>query len=204
MDYFFRWLPMAVLAGMMAVAKLRAWIMHRRGLRVVVVDLHRPKSEMLHDSLVIAVAAFWFYLLIAEAWPLSLTWLPDPLTRKLLDAVSVRIVGMAMLILAPVLYAAALGAMSTSWRIGIDRQQPGPLVTSGVFAWSRNPIYAAFDLVVCGTILIHGRVVFLLVGAIFMLLIHGVVLREERFLADRFGDEFQRYRRRVGRYFPWW
>jgi protein-S-isoprenylcysteine O-methyltransferase Ste14 len=36
-----------------------------------------------------------------------------------------------------------------------------------------------------------------------MLLIHGVALREERFLAERFGDDFQAYRQRVGRYSPW-
>ena len=35
-----------------------------------------------------------------------------------------------------------------------------------------------------------------------MLLIHGVALREERFLAERFGEAFQTYRRQVGRYSP--
>ena len=57
---------------------------------------------------------------------------------------------------------------------------------------------------IVGTLLIHGRVIFFLLGAAFMLLIHGIVLREERFLAERFGDDFRAYCRRVGRYLPRW
>jgi protein-S-isoprenylcysteine O-methyltransferase Ste14 len=76
-------------------------------------------------------------------------------------------------------------------------------VASGVYAWSRNPIYAAFFLSIIGACLIHGRVIVLLTGAALMLLIHGVSLREERFLAVRFGDDFRAYCQRVGRYTPW-
>jgi protein-S-isoprenylcysteine O-methyltransferase Ste14 len=94
--------------------------------------------------------------------------------------------------------------MGASWRIGIDRQQPGQLVTSGLFAWSRNPIYLAFDLLVVGAFLIHGRSLFLILGAAMMLLIHAIVLREERFLDAKFGDAFRNYRKRVGRYLSIW
>ena len=43
------WLPLVVLTIMMTVSKLRAFAMHRRGLRVIVVDRHRPWKDVLHD-----------------------------------------------------------------------------------------------------------------------------------------------------------
>jgi protein-S-isoprenylcysteine O-methyltransferase Ste14 len=198
-----RWLPLVTLLAMMFAAKVRAAIMQRRGLRVIVVDWDRPRRDLLYDTLVIAVALFWIYLLLAEAWPLSLGWLPDCLTRKIVDATLSKIVGAVLVLAAPLLFAAALQSLGESWRMGIDREQPGPLVASGLYAWSRNPIYAAFFLVIVGAWLIHGRVVVVLFGAALMLLIHGVALREELFLAELLGDFFQAYRQRVGRYSPW-
>jgi protein-S-isoprenylcysteine O-methyltransferase Ste14 len=194
---------LVTLLAMLLAAKRRAFWMQRRGLRVIVVDWDRPRSQILYDTLVIAVALFWIYLLVAEAWPLLLGWLPDWLTNKVFDAVPVKILGGLLILAAPLLFAAAIRSLGESWRMGIDREQPGPLVAGGLYAWSRNPIYAAFFLLIIGTCLVHGRVVVILVGATLILLIHGVSLREERFLADRFGDEFRAYCRRVGRYSPW-
>ncbi|MEX2308179.1 MAG: isoprenylcysteine carboxylmethyltransferase family protein [Pirellulales bacterium] len=197
------WLPLAMLFAMMLAGRLRALAMRRRGVRAIIVDLRRPIRERLYDTLMIGVAILWIYLLVAAAWPLSLAWLPGWLTAKIVDSRAVKLVGAALTLAAPVLYAAALHSMGTSWRIGIDQQKPGPLVTTGVFAWMRNPIYTAFDLAFLGPFLIHGRLIFLLVGAVLMLLIHGIIRREERFIAERFGDAFHAYRARVGRYSPW-
>jgi protein-S-isoprenylcysteine O-methyltransferase Ste14 len=108
-----------------------------------------------------------------------------------------------MLLAAPILFAASLRSFATSWRIGIDREHPPPLVTSGVFAWTRNPIYTAFDMIIIGAFLVHGRLVVLLVGLIMIVLVHGVVLREERFLDQQFGDAFRKYTKRVRRYGVW-
>jgi protein-S-isoprenylcysteine O-methyltransferase Ste14 len=200
MNRILDWLPLVVLIVTLSAAKVRAWVMQRRGQRVVIIDWKRPLSEMLYDTLMIAVALCWIYLLVAEAWPFTLAWLPAWLTRSLIDYLPVRLVAAAILLAAPLLFAMALLSFQNSWRIGIDREQPPPLVTSGVFAWTRNPIYTAFDLIIIGAFLIHGRVIFLLFGIVLVLLVHGVVVREERFLEQQFGDVFRDYRQRVRRY----
>jgi protein-S-isoprenylcysteine O-methyltransferase Ste14 len=203
LDRILAWLPLITLLAMMFAAKVRAAIMQRRGLRVIIVDWDRPLRELLNDTLVIALASFWIYLLFAEAWPLSLNWLPDWLTKRIVDATPLKIIGAMLVLAAPLLFAAALRALGESWRMGIDRDQPGPLVAGGLYSWSRNPIYAAFFLLIVGACLIHGRIIVLLVGAALMLLIHGVALREERFLVERFGEDFRSYCQLVGRYSPW-
>jgi protein-S-isoprenylcysteine O-methyltransferase Ste14 len=198
-----RWLPLVTLAVMLLAAKVRAFVMQRRGLRVMVVDWDRPLNELIYDTLLIVVALCWIFLLVAEAWPLSLAWLPDWLTTQIVARLPAKVIGAVLVLIAPALFAAALRSLGESWRMGIDSEQPGPLVTSGLFAWSRNPIYLAFDLLIIGAFLIHDRVIFLLLGAALVLFVHGIVLREERFLASRFGEEFRAYYRRVGRYLPW-
>jgi protein-S-isoprenylcysteine O-methyltransferase Ste14 len=192
------WLPFATLAAMMVASRLRAVAMRRQGVRVIVWG--RSGKEYLYDKLLGFVFLFWLYLLLADAWPLSLAWLPEWLTMELVVALPAKLVGALLLIAAPALFAGAVRSLGTSWRMGVDRQTPGPLVTTGLFAWSRNPIYAAFDLTFVGAFLIHGRVVYLLLAVVLVLLLHGIILREERFLAERFGEAFAEYCRRVGRY----
>jgi protein-S-isoprenylcysteine O-methyltransferase Ste14 len=151
----------------------------------------------------IVVALFWIYLLVAGAWPLSLGWLPNWLSATLMNSHASKLAGAVLVVAAPVLYVAALRSMGVSWRIGIDQNTPGPLATGGLFAWTRNPIYTAMDLLIIGSFLTHGRVIYLIVAAVMMLFLHGIIRREERFLAARFGDAFGTYCARVGRYSPW-
>jgi protein-S-isoprenylcysteine O-methyltransferase Ste14 len=73
-------------------------------------------------------------------------------------------------------------------------------VTHGIFAWSRNPIYIALDLLVAGTFLLQGRLLFLILAAAIGALLHELILREETFLAQRYGETYRRYCARVRRY----
>ena len=90
--------------------------------------------------------------------------------------------------------------MGTSWRIGIDPDSDQRLVTSGVFGVSRNPIYLALDLIAAAVFLMSGSLFFLVSGIVVIAGIHVQILREERFLASAFGEEYERYRARVARY----
>ena len=87
--------------------------------------------------------------------------------------------------------------------MSIDRKTPGSLRTNGVFAWTRNPIYLGFDLMVSGTFLIQGRLHLLLIALILAMVLHQQIRREERFLTGRYGDAFDSYCARVGRYINW-
>lgn len=63
-----------------------------------------------------------------------------PITQ--LDKQSIKYVGLAVLCIALVWTVIAQGHMSNSWRIGIDIETKTELVTSGLFAISRNPIFS--------------------------------------------------------------
>lgn len=78
--------------------------------------------------------------------------------------------------------------------------EPTVLITSGPYAWSRNPMYAAWTLIYIGTICIINSVWLLLLLPVALALTHFVVLREEKKLEELFGDSYSDYRQNVRRY----
>ncbi|OHD59900.1 MAG: hypothetical protein A2014_02670 [Spirochaetes bacterium GWF1_49_6] len=99
-----------------------------------------------------------------------------------------------------VLFILAAIQMGGSWRIGIDDKHPGGLVTSGVFSFSRNPIYLFFFSFSTGIFLINGTIIFLVWICLFFPIIHSQVLLEESFLESQFGDRYRAYKKKVRRY----
>ena len=75
------------------------------------------------------------------------------------------------------------------------------LVTGGIFAISRNPIYLGDLLILCGWLLWLGNPLGLLVAASFVLWLTLLQIRhEEAALVARFGDDYRTYCRRVRRW----
>ncbi len=75
------------------------------------------------------------------------------------------------------------------------------LITSGVYAWTRNPIYVGGSAALLGFAAAAGLDwLFVLYVVSFLALHFGVVLPEERYLLRRFGDTYCRYRAGVPRY----
>lgn len=199
----FDYVLIATVAGGLCLGVARAMWMHFNGVRVVVVDWQRTAGQMLGDSIMVIALLAYCYLTLAYAWPLPRGWTPSWGAAVLLDWTAAKVVGAALLCAGTVIYAAALWGMGASWRIGIDRKTPGGLVTTGIFAVSRNPIYLALDAMTVGTFLIQGRLIFAVLALVIVSLIHETILREERFLTAQYGDAFADYRLRVGRYWSW-
>jgi len=57
--------------------------------------------------------------------------------------------------------------------------------------------------VTIGTFLLQGRLVFLALALVMVTMLHEQIQREERFLAQAYGDAYRDYRTRVGRYLTW-
>jgi len=75
------------------------------------------------------------------------------------------------------------------------------LVTTGVHAWTRNPIYLGFFLMYAGIgIAARSPSVLALTLPLAVTIRYGVVAREEAYLERRFGDTYRDYRSRVRRW----
>jgi protein-S-isoprenylcysteine O-methyltransferase Ste14 len=76
------------------------------------------------------------------------------------------------------------------------------IVTSGPYAYSRNPLYIAIGLLFAAIALACNSAAMLAMIPPWYLIMHfGVVLREERYLAAKFGATYTAYQRQVRRWF---
>jgi len=75
------------------------------------------------------------------------------------------------------------------------------VITTGPYRFSRNPIYLSFTLLQLGLGVWANSA--WLVGMLIptlLLMSYGVIAREERYMAQKFGDEYLRYRASVRRW----
>ena len=102
--------------------------------------------------------------------------------------------GLVCLALAALLTVAALLEFARARTTVIPHQMPSALIQSGVFRWTRNPIYLADVLILAGFALIWGSVL----GVLLVLLLAVVLERrfirpEEGRLQSEFGEAFEAY-----------
>ena len=77
------------------------------------------------------------------------------------------------------------------------------LVTTGIFAHCRNPLYVGNILVLAGLGIASNSLIFMAVFLpIFLFFYQAIVLAEENFLAGKFGEQYAEYCRKVNRWIP--
>jgi protein-S-isoprenylcysteine O-methyltransferase Ste14 len=181
-------LTIVLLLGMVLT---RALMMKRKGVEA----LHFGKIDKT-DFLIPPFALFYFYTVFAAAFGFPLVS-----TQKFFRSEIIPWIGVFFCLAGLLLLLWSLVSFGQSFRVGIDTEHPDKLITTDVFAFSRNPIYVAFALILFGQLLIFSNwilLVYLLAG---IWLFHRQVLREEDYLKKHYGKEYLEYCSRVRRYF---
>ena len=91
--------------------------------------------------------------------------------------------------------------MKDSWRAGINTAGDTKLVTKGIYAFSRNPAFLAFDFLYIGILLMYFNPLLLGATVFAMVMLHLQILQEEKYLPQLFGEEYLEYKKNTGRYF---
>jgi len=188
MQRYFAALTLLLLVGLVWG---RALWMRKKGIKAI-----RFGEIDKKDFLIPPFAFFYFYIVFAAAFGF-----PSPARGELFCSDSVSWIGVLLCLAGLIVFVLSLASFGKSFRVGIDQDHPDKLVTTGIFAFSRNPIYVAFGFVWLGEFLVFSNWILLIymVGAV--CLIHRQVLREEEFLRKHYGQEYFEYSARVRRYF---
>lgn len=175
---------------LLAMVLTRVQLLKRRGVTAIKFgELDKT------DFLIPPFAFFYFYLIFANAY----RW-PTVVHKEFYHSSWVSWIGTLSCAVALLLILLSLVSFGMSFRIGIDTDRSDKLVTSGIFALTRNPMYVAFGLVLLGEFLIQPNWILLAYLATGIGLLHRQVLREEDYLGQHYGEEYRAYCKRVQRY----
>jgi protein-S-isoprenylcysteine O-methyltransferase Ste14 len=135
-------------------------------------------------------AAFVMGLLLHLGFPLHI--LPTTLARG---------IGVVCVLVSLPLALATLRVLSRA-HTPVDPMKPTTaLVTEGPFRSSRNPIYVALTLLYLGVaFLVNALWILLLVVPVLLVILYGVIAREEAYLTRKFSDAYRQYTTQVRRW----
>lgn len=115
---------------------------------------------------------------------------------------AVGYVGLALQTTGFFLAVVAVRQMGISWRIGVDRQTPGPFVSAGLYARVRHPIYSGMLLATAGMAGVTADLLSVAVAAAVWMGLPVQARLEEAFLLSRHPQEYPSYLERTGRFLP--
>jgi len=147
------------------------------------------------DFLIPPFALFYFYVVFANVFKL-----PTFTRQTLFDSKAIAWIGVVFCLAGLGIFLWSIISFGRSFRVGIDVENPDQLITNRIFAFTRNPIYVAFGLVLIGQFLVFPNWILLIYLAAAFWLFHRQVLREEEFLVQHYKQEFLEYCQRVRRY----
>lgn len=143
------------------------------------------------------IPPMWLLACAILAW-LQVQWVPLGLSFGSSWAVPL---GTGLVVLGLVLVVLALWAFARHRTTPIPHRQASALITSGIFAWSRNPIYLADVMILTGLILRWNAVVSLpLIPFLAWIIQIRFIRAEEARLQKAFGDAFLRYQAQTRRW----
>lgn len=143
-------------------------------------------------------------ILITSFMLLLSTWLRiGPLGRRYVsDAPWTQVVGISMTLAGVALTVWARRRLGTNWSDKVEIKVDHELVLSGPYAYVRHPIYSGVLLGIAGTALAIGEWRGILAFGIMLVNYAIKAKKEERVLANRFGDAFRQHQRQTGFLIP--
>jgi protein-S-isoprenylcysteine O-methyltransferase Ste14 len=113
------------------------------------------------------------------------------------------IIGLIITIIGQAIRGATIG-LAYIIRGGKDKKvYDEDLVTTGIFAHCRNPLYVGNILMLAGVGILSNSLLYVVIMIPFFLFVfQSIVLAEENFLRNKFGEQFSNYCARVNRWIP--
>lgn len=132
-------------------------------------------------------AAYWVYQISNAAILIYLFFLQIQATPPMLFYIGA------------IVYAAGVVILTISV-VNFAAPSEGGMNKSGLYRLSRNPMYVAYFLFFMGCALLTQSLLLLAFVLVFQVSAHWIILAEERWCVEKFGDEYLQYRKEVRRY----
>lgn len=138
-------------------------------------------------------AAFFLLSLLLQKW-----W---PLERAALHTPEARVLGALLVAGYVVVFVLALRQFVASRNTLVTIKPATSLQTTGIYAFTRNPMYLSLVLLYAGLAVLVGNWWTLMLLPLLIAVVQlYVIRREEQYLQEAFGQAYDAYRRRVNRW----
>jgi protein-S-isoprenylcysteine O-methyltransferase Ste14 len=113
-----------------------------------------------------------------------------------------RILGLVLLFGGVLLCSISQRNLGSSWRIGVTESAKPGLITSGLYRYSRNPIFLGLLAAIAGYACLLPTVLSLMILVGAFASIRRQIAVEEKYLLSTYGDAYRAYAQGVGRFIP--
>jgi protein-S-isoprenylcysteine O-methyltransferase Ste14 len=137
--------------------------------------------------------------LVALLWVINPEWLT---WSNLNMPLWLRWVGVAVGVLTVLMSFFVHRTLGRNFTPTLETPEENQLVTDGVYALIRHPMYTTFFMLFLSSFLITTNWLIALFGTIYWFLILNRVKTEEAMMLDTFGDQYQEYMHQSGRFIP--
>jgi protein-S-isoprenylcysteine O-methyltransferase Ste14 len=201
---FFDYFELASIAAAVFIFVVRAsYLLFVKDINPIAIGRGKKGFQLAFELIAFAGLGVWMMEVVLCALHSSFHIFPPPLDSRIVESFIAKAIGCALVTSGLILFTLAFVSFGDSWRVGFDVRTPGKLVTNGVFAVSRNPIYVSLGSFFGGAFLIYGTLGFLIFVALAAVAIHWQILREEKFLFKLYGEPYRSYCAGTARYFIW-
>ena len=113
----------------------------------------------------------------------------------------IHLIGILGLIISLVFFFSGFNIFKSYAENPVPTSPSDRLIKTGIFAYTRNPIYLSFVLFHLSMFLVFENVMYLLTAIGQAIWIHNYIIKyEEEYLLGKFKDEYQRYMNAVSRW----
>ena len=178
----------------------RVVFLKRKGINVSSDSGKKNKSVIFLYFAFLLILLLWLFELTKPVFHISFSVLPEVLNKSLIESDFMKIAGVLVTGFALVFLTLTLLHFKNSLRFGLDEKNLRKLITTGVFAFSRNPFFLSLDIYFLGIAILLPNLFFIGFAVLTFSGIHFFILKEEKFMRSVYGGEYLEYRRKVRRY----
>ncbi len=177
----------------------KSWIVAKRiGKNPLVLPKDDSAYGLIGRYFKILLILIFVYVLIFATFPDGYAYFL-PLVALHTPPLLLQYTGLALLALALIWTVVAQADMKNSWRIGIDTETKTELITTGLFRYSRNPVFFGMMMSMLGLFFTTPNALAALFLVVGYMLMQIQIRLEEEFLTREHGQVYLAYRQKVRR-----
>lgn len=198
MNFYQIVLPIFTVVYFLVVFVIRSVILYRQtGINPMVFTKTDNAHDFIGKSYKLMILGTWFSIGMYSFFPHYYKFI---MPIWYLENDSIKLISSIIVVLAFIGVLVAQIQMAKSWRIGINFDEKTDLVSTGVFRFSRNPVFLGIIISYIGTFLIIPNMVSFTLMVVCVIVIQIQVRMEEEFLNEIHGEKYLQYKKEVRRW----